>query len=52
MVTLGVATTVALSPAALGAATRAPQAWASEPSAASLVTRILRDLSCPGRWRR
>ena len=43
-VTLGVATAFAICLAVLGAATRAPRAWASESPAASLVTRVLHDV--------
>ena len=43
-VTLGFAAALLVCLAALGAATRAPQAWASEPPAASLVTRVLHDV--------
>ena len=43
-VTLGVAAAVAICLTAVGAATRAPQAPASEPPAAFLVTRVLHDV--------
>ena len=43
-VTLGVAAALVVCLTALGAATRAPGAWASEPPAASLVTRVLHDV--------
>ena len=42
--TLGVATVVVICLTVLGAAIRAPLAWASEPPAASLVTRVLHDV--------
>ena len=44
-VTLGVAPAVAICLAVLGAATRAPRAWAFESPAASLITRVLHDVS-------